>query len=123
MIKIDFSVREALTMISNGCSLDMFERIVTTLEAALGENHRCKVTITSGMTTDNRIPCIKALRKHTGWSLKQSKEWTDALVGYYNDSGWWMPGSNRISVTLKTPEVAENLLRELKDCGCEGFLS
>jgi hypothetical protein len=123
MIKIDLSVREALTMISNGCSLDMFEKIVTALEVALGVNQRCAVTITSGMTTDNRIPCIKAVRKHTGWSLKETKEWTDDLVGRYDSDWGYRSGGRTITTTLKTPEAAENLLRDLATLGCEGYLS
>jgi hypothetical protein len=76
------------------------------------------------MTLDNRIPCIKAIRLHTGWGLKEAKEWTDFMVG-----GWkydkFVPASvgARQSITLKTPEAAENLLRDLAGLGCEGFLS
>ena len=124
MIKIDFSVREALTMISNGCSLDMFEKIVASLEAALGENQRCSVTITRGMSTNNRIQCIKAVRFHTGWGLKEAKDWTDQMIGRYNEYGRWCEAvATSISVNLKTPDAAEKLLRELVDCGCEGYLS
>lgn len=123
MIKLDMSVREALTMVSNGCGHEMFERIVTALEMALGVNQRRMVTITRGMSTDNRIPCIKAIRLHTGWGLKEAKDWTDVLVGTY-DSNWKYRSSGRAnSMTLKTPEAAENLLRDLTALGCEGFLS
>lgn len=117
MIKIDLSVREALTMISNGCNLDMFEKIVNAFEIALGVNQRRMVTITSGMNYDNRIPCIKAIRQHTGWSLKEAKDWTDVIVGHR--PVWQI----RNTMTLKTPEAAEALLRDLTSLGCEGFLS
>jgi hypothetical protein len=56
--------------------------------------------------------------------LKESKDWTDALVG-----GWkydkFVPASAgaKQSITLKTPEAAENLLRDLAGLGCEGYLS
>jgi hypothetical protein len=76
------------------------------------------------MTLDNRIRCIKAIRLHTGWGLKEAKDWSDTLVG-----GWkydkFIPASAgvRNSITLKTPEAAENLLRDLVEHGCEGFLS
>lgn len=123
MIKLDMSVREALNMVSNGCGTEMFERIVTALEVALGVNQRKMVTITRGMSTDNRIPCIKAIRLHTGWGLKEAKDWTDVLVGTY-DSDWKYRSSGRTnSMTLKTPEAAEALLRDLVGLGCEGFLS
>ena len=124
MIKIELSVRESLNMIANGCSLDMFEKIVCALEVALGVNQRRVVTITGGMTLDNRIYSIKAIRLHTGWGLKEAKDWSDYLVG-----GWkydkFVPAKSgaKQSITLKTPEAAEALLRELTTLGCEGFLS
>jgi hypothetical protein len=124
MIKIDLSVREALTMISNGCSLDMFEKIVTALESAIDAKEQHHVTITGGMTTNNRIPCIKAVRKYTGWGLKEAKDWTDGMIGHWDAYGVWHKGDlNQISVRLKTTEAAENLLRDLKNAGCEGYLS
>lgn len=123
MIKLDMSVREALNMVSNGCSVEMFEKIVTALEVALGVNQKCRVTITAGMSTDNRIPCIKAVRLWTGWGLKEAKDWTDGMVGRYDESGFWRGGGNTISLNTKTPEAAENLLRDLIDLGCKGHLS
>ena len=124
MIKVELGVREALTMIANGCSLDMFEKIVCSLEVALGVNQRCQVTITGGMSTDNRIPCIKAIRMHTGWGLKEAKDWTDVLVGGWKYDKWVpAPSGMKQSIALKTPEAAENLLRDLTGLGCEGYLS
>jgi hypothetical protein len=126
MIKIELSVREAMNLATSWAynnDVELYHKIVNALELELGENQRRTVTITRGMTTDNRIRCIKAVRLHTGWGLKEAKDWTDALIGHYNSSGWWVAGSNRISVTLKTPEVAENLLRDLAGLGCEGYLS
>jgi hypothetical protein len=124
MIKIELSVRESLNMIANGCSLDMFDKIVCALEVALGVNQRRVVTITAGMNTDNRIHCIKAIRLHTGWGLKESKDWTDYLVGGWKYDKWYpAPANTKQSMTLKTPEAAEALLRDLVGLGCEGFLS
>jgi hypothetical protein len=124
MIKIELSVRESLNMIANGCSLDMFDKIVCALEVALGVNQRRVVTITGGMNTDNRIHCIKAIRLHTGWGLKESKDWTDYLVGGWKYDKWYpAPANTKQSMTLKTPEAAEALLRDLVGLGCEGFLS
>lgn len=123
MINLQLSVREAMNLATN-CNLEIYERIVTAFEVALGVNQRCTVTITNGMTLDNRISCIKAVRLHTGWGLKQAKDWSDYLVG-----GWkydkFVPASvgAKQSITLKTPEAAENLLRDLTTLGCEGFLS
>jgi ribosomal protein L7/L12 len=124
MIKIDLSVREALTMISNGCSLDMFEKIVVALESTIDAKEKCHVTITGGMTMKNRISCIKAVRQHIGLGLKEAKDWTDGMIGYWDVYGVWQKGDmNQISVRLKTTEAAENLLRDLKNIGCEGYLS
>ena len=123
MINLQLSVREAfdLALRSNA---DIYEKIVNAFEVALGVNQRCTVTITGGMTLDNRIPCIKAIRFHAGWGLKEAKDWTDYLVG-----GWkydkFVPASAgaKQSITLKNPEAAENLLRDLTGLGCEGYLS
>ena len=124
MIKIELSVRESLNMIANGCSLDMFDKIVCALEVALGVNQRRMVTITGGMTLDNRIHCIKAIRLHTGWGLKEAKDWSDYVVGGWKYDKWHpAPENTKQSMTLKTPEAAEALLRELTTLGCEGFLS
>ena len=123
MIKIDLTVREAVDL-AIYCPAEMREKIVTALEVALGVNQRCAVTITSGMTTNNRIPCIKAVRQHTGWGLKEAKDWTDGMIGRWDAYGVWHKGDlNQISVRLKTTEAAANLLRDLKNAGCEGYLS
>lgn len=123
MIKLELTVREAMELAFYARE-DIRDRITQAFEVALGVNQRRQVTITGGMTLDNRIPCIKAIRLHTGWGLKESKDWTDGMVG-----GWkydkFVPAqpNTRQSITLKTPEAAENLLRELTTLGCEGFLS
>jgi hypothetical protein len=122
MIKLELSVREAMDLAAN-CHQDIYERIVNAFEVALGVNQHRKVTITNGMSTNNRISCIKAVRQHTGWGLKEAKDWTDAMVGRYDESGFWRGGENSISLTLSTPEKAEQLLRDLTSCGCEGYLS
>ena len=125
MINLQLTVREALSLATDSSlSGDMYDKIVAAFEVALGVNQRCTVTITNGMSLDNRIKCIKAIRQYTGWGLKESKDWTDDLVG-----GWkydkFVPAAAgaKNSITLKTPEAAENLLRDLVEHGCEGFLS
>ena len=125
MINLQLSVREALNLVaSSHCGSDLFEKIVCSFEMALGVNQRRMVTITNGLTTNNRIPCIKAIRLHTGWGLREAKDWTDVLTGGWNYDRFVpaQPGA-RQSITLKTPEAAENLLRDLTTLGCEGFLS
>jgi hypothetical protein len=123
MINLQLSVREAFEL-SNNCSREIYEKIVNSFEIALGVNQSRTVTITGGMTLDNRIYCIKAIRLHTGWGLKEAKDWSDYLVG-----GWhydkFVPAKSgaKQSITLKTPEAAEALLRDLVGLGCEGYLS
>ena len=122
MIKLELTVREAMNLATN-CHLDIYERIVAAFEVALGVNQRRMVTITKGMDLDNRISCIRAVRQHTGWGLKEAKDWTDGMVGRYDESGFWRGGGNPITLTAKTPEAAEQLLRDLTSLGCEGYLS
>jgi hypothetical protein len=123
MINLQLSVREAMEL-SFYAREDIRERITQAFEMALGVNQRCTVTITGGMTLDNRIPCIKAIRLNTGWGLKESKDWTDVLVGGWQCDRFFPASSDtKQSITLKTPEAAENLLRDLAGLGCEGFLS
>lgn len=130
MIKVELTVREAV-LLANKCDdyggdegRGLRDRIVKAIEIALGVNQSRTVTITGGMNLDNRIHCIKAIRLATGWGLKEAKEWTDYLVG-----GWqydkFIPARSGVkqSMALKTPEAAENLLRELTSLGCEGYLS
>jgi hypothetical protein len=122
MIDIKVTVAEAIA-IANTASNDLHDRIVTAFEIALGVNQKRRVTITKGMDTTNRIPCIKTVRQHTGWGLKEAKDWTDGMVGRYDESGFWRGGGNTISLTAKTPEAAEQLLRDLTSLGCECHLS
>jgi len=122
MIKLELSVREAMDLAAN-CHQNVYERIVTAFEVALGVNQNRRVTITKGMTLDNRISCIKAVRQHTGWGLKEAKDWTDGMVGRWDASGFLIGGGNPITMTAKTPEAAEGLLRDLTSLGCEGYLS
>lgn len=127
MIKLELTVREAMNLATGWAynhDADLYHKIVNSLEIALGVNQRRQVTITGGMTLDNRIPCIKAIRLHSGWGLKESKDWTDVLVGGWKyDKYYPAADGTRNTITLKTPEAAENLLRDLTSLGCEGFLS
>lgn len=129
MIKVELTVREAV-LFANQCDnyggdegRSLRDRIIKAIEIALGVNQRCNVTITGGMSTDNRIKCIKAIREVTGWGLKESKDWTDVLVGRINAYGDWVDGGKPNTLKLNTPEKAEKLLRELTTLGCEGYLS
>jgi len=122
MINLQLSVREAMEL-SFYAREDIRERITQAFEMVLGVNQRRMVTITKGMDLDNRISCIRAVRQHTGWGLKEAKDWTDGMVGRYDESGFWRGGGNPITLTAKTPDAAEGLLRDLTSLGCEGYLS
>lgn len=122
MINLQLSVREAMNLAMN-CNVKIYERIVTAFEIALGVNQLCNVTITGGMSTNNRIQCIKAIRLITGMGLKEVKEWTDSAIGHYDSLGHWVDGGQKITMRLNSPDKAENLLRDLTSLGCEGFLS
>jgi ribosomal protein L7/L12 len=106
MINLQLTVREAMEL-ANNCHVDIYNKIVNAFEVALGVNQLKTVTITGGMTIDNRIPCIQAIRLHAGCGLKEATAKT----------------GTKQSLTLATPEAAEKLLRELVDLGCEGYLS
>lgn len=125
MIKLELTVREAMWILSKIESFDpIYDKITMAFEDALKVNRNKTVTITGGMNLDNRIACIKAIRLNAGWGLKEAKDWTDILVG-----GWkydrFVPAESgtKQSITLSTPDAAENLLRDLVGLGCEGYLS
>ncbi len=125
MIKLELSVREAMNLATN-CHLDIYEKIVQAFETAVnGEDvgKNCTVTITNGMSLNNRIPCIKAIRQYTGWGLKETKDWTDDLVGGWKGDRFVPATHHTNSITLKYSCDAENLLRDLTSLGCEGHLS
>lgn len=122
MITIQVTIAEAIA-IANTAGNDLHDRIVKSIEVALGINQSRDVTITK-MPGDNRIPCIKSIRLHSGWGLREAKDWTDVLVGRYDGNlGCWVTGGNKNTIKLPTPAAAEALLRELTTLGCEGFLS
>ena len=122
MIKLELSVREAMDLAAN-CHQNVYERIVTAFEVALGVNQNRTVTVTKRMSLDNRIPCIKAIRQYTGWELKETKDWTDDLVGGWKGDSFVPATHHTNSITLKYSCDAENLLRDLTSLGCEGYLS
>ena len=129
MIKVDLTVREAV-LIANQCDnyggdegRNLRDRIISAIEIALGVNQRRDVTITK-MPGDNRIACIEAIRTHSGWGLREAKDWTDVLVGHWDGAlNRWVNGASKHTIRLATPIAAETLLRDLVGLGCEGFLS
>lgn len=122
MISIQVTVAEAIA-IANTAGNELHDRIVKAIEVALGVNQSRDVTITK-MPGDNRIYCIKAIRLHSGWGLKEAKEWTDVLIGRWDSTlHRWVGGATKHTIRLATPVAAEDLLRDLAGLGCEGYLS
>jgi len=122
MITLQLTVREAMEL-AIYAPVEMRERITSAFEMALGVNQNRTVTITNGMSLDNRIRCIKVIRKYTGWSLKDAKDWVDDLVGGWKGDRFVPATHHTNSITLKYSCDAENLLSDLVACGCEGYLS
>ena len=122
MISIQVTIAEAIA-IANTAGNDLHDRIVKSIEVALGINQSRDVTITK-MPGDSRISCIKAVRLHSGWGLKEAKDWTDVLVGRYDSTyNNWVGGASQHTIRLPNPVAAEALLRDLVGLGCEGYLS
>ena len=130
MIQLELTVREAMNLATSWAfnnDIVLYHKIVNAFEKTLtidtNTNPNCTVTITNGMTVDNRTRCIKHIRNYTGWDLRTTKKWTDTITGFWNETEWAYPTHHTNSITLKHPNDAENLLRELTSLGCEGYLS
>ena len=130
MIQLELTIREAMNLATSWAfnnDIVLYHKIVDAFEKTLAidtsDNRKRTVTITGGLTLDNRIRCIKHIRHFTGWDLKKAKEWTDVFTGCWKNDRWTDPSGYDNSITLKYSCDAENLLRELTALGCEGFLS
>lgn len=115
MIAVEMTVREALNLVSNGVHLDMYERIVQALEAKCGE---LKATMKiRSVPRDNFIPCIKILRHHLGWGLKEAKDFLDVVRGswdsYQNDYVNGVPNNLR-----HDSDMIIKIAYELRGQGC-----
>jgi hypothetical protein len=128
MINVGMTIREMVSIASNpSCNGDLYDRIIKALELATGNEKllvACNGAQYDGQYWDHKIAAIKSIRLSTGWGLKDAKDWTDGMVGGWKYDKWYpAPEGTKQSITLKTPEAAENLLRDLVGLGCEGFLS
>ena len=81
MISVEMTVREAVALAINS-NADMYERIVQALEAKCGD-YKAIMTIRS-VPKDNFIPCVKILRSHFGWELRETKDFLDVVRGGWN---------------------------------------
>lgn len=116
MITVEMTVREAMNLVSNGVALDMYERIVQALEAKCGEL-RCVMTV-HNVPRDNFIPCIKIIRSHLGWGLKETKDWLDVVRGNW-DSYQSDYINGRCNSIVDTSDVIVKMAADLRGQGCK----
>jgi len=112
MINIGMTVREIVSMASSTDSPDLYERIIKALEEATNTAKKlvaCDNIKKTGQYWEHKIPAIKAVRRATGWGLKESKEWVESCQ-HDSKTNFTPPLSQ---------EVAEKLRTELTACGCE----
>jgi hypothetical protein len=115
MITVEMTVREAMNLVSNGLHLDMYERIVQALEAKCGE---LKAIMTVRyVPRDSFIPCIKIMRSHLGWGLKETKDFLDVVRGgwdsFEND---YVDGKS--NCLTKDSDIIVKMASELRSQGC-----
>jgi ribosomal protein L7/L12 len=115
MINVEMTVREALNLVSNGVHMDMYERIVQALEAKCGE---LKAIMTVRyVPRDSFIPCIKIIRNHLGWGLKDTKDFLDIVRGgWSSDENDYVDGKPN-SLTNDS-DVIIKIASELRSQGC-----
>ena len=114
MINVEMTVREAVALAIH-TNAEMYERIIHALEAKCGEL-KAVMTIRH-VPRDNFIPCIKVIRSHLGWGLRETKDFLDVVRGGWdgvmNDYVDGKPNSmtNHSDVIIK-------LASELRSQGC-----
>ena len=115
MITVEMTVREAMNLVSNGLHLDMYERIVQALEAKCGELK--SVMTLRYVPRDSFIPCIKIIRSHLGWGLKDAKDWLDVVRGGWNsDENDYIDGKS--NCLTKDSDIIVKMASELRSQGC-----
>jgi ribosomal protein L7/L12 len=115
MITVEMTVREAMNLVSNGVHLDMYERIVQALEAKCGELK--SVMTLRYVPRDSFIPCIKIIRSHLGWGLKDAKDWLDVVRGGWNsDENDYIDGKS--NCLTKDSDIIVKMASELRSQGC-----
>jgi hypothetical protein len=114
MINVEMTVREAVALAIH-TNAEMYERIIHALEAKCGEL-KAVMTIRH-VPRDNFIPCIKVIRSHLGWGLRETKDFLDVVRGGWdsvmNDYVDGKPNSmtNHSDVIIK-------IASELRSQGC-----
>ncbi len=115
MITVEMTVREAMNLVSNGVHMDMYERIIQALEAKCGELK--SVMTLRYVPRDSFIPCIKIIRSHLGWGLKDTKDWLDVVRGGWNsDENDYIDGKS--NCLTKDSDIIVKMASELRSQGC-----
>ena len=122
MISVDVTVSEAIEMITHvGFHTDLGRKIVYSIAAKCGEHGNNMVITVSSINPENMIPCIKALRNHVRWGLKEAKDFFDVVRGRYyassTDTHYSYRDGRPNSLTLPTA-TANKLATELRALGC-----
>lgn len=116
MISVEMTVREAVWLATQSESnIDMYNRIITALEVKCGE---FKVVMTvRHVPRDNFIPCIKIIRSHLGWGLKDTKDWLDVVRGRWSsyDNDYVDGTSNSMK---NDSDIIVKMASELRGQGC-----
>ena len=115
MISVEMTVREAVALAIN-TNADMYERIVQALEAKCGD-YKAIMTIRS-VPRDNFIPCIKILRSHLGWELRETKDFLDVVRGGWNSVMNDYVDGQPNSITDDS-DIIVKLSSELRSQGCD----
>jgi len=122
MISVEMTVSEAIEMITHvGFHTDLGRKIVYAISAKCGEYSNKMVLTVNSMNPENMIPCIKALRNHTRWGLKEAKDFFDIVRGRYyassTDTHYSYRDGRPNSLTLPT-STANQLAKDLRAEGC-----
>lgn len=114
MINVEMTVREAVALAIH-TNAEMYERIIHALEAKCGE---LKAVMTvRHVPRDNFIPCIKVIRSHLGWGLRETKEFLDVVRGGWDsDLSDYVDGKPN-SMTNDS-DVIIKIASELRSQGC-----
>lgn len=115
MISVEMTVREAVALAINS-NADMYERIVQALEAKCGD-YKAIMTIRS-VPKDNFIPCVKILRSHLGWQLRETKDFLDVVRGGWNSVMNDYVDGQPNSITDDS-DIIVKLSSELRSQGCD----
>lgn len=114
MINVEMTVREAVALAIH-TNAEMYERIIHALEAKCGE---VKAVMTvRHVPRDNFIACIKAIRNHLSWGLRETKDFLDVVRGGWdstvNDYVDGQPNS-----MVNDSDIIIKIASELRSQGC-----